>query len=646
MTNENLRYIPPLIGALVIAILPHLERLPLWIIAWCAVMWGYRLLSLKYRWPLPGKWARLGLTLAGLAGLLVTFSDSLGPIAYLSLLAVMAAIKPFETSSHRDRMIMVFLAYFIVITGLFQSESLMMILYMLLSVGFTTAVLVRINDNRRKFSAQLKLAGLLLAQALPLMAILFLLFPRLQGSVFGLSRLQTATTGFSDSLRPGSVSRLAENEAVAFRVTFADDEVPSRPLYWRGVVFQQYDGRGWQVAERVPELPEWTGGPDPVEYEVSIEPHNNRWLFALDLPAESPRWTKLRADYTLRTIRPVRNKHHYRMTSYTNYRADQPRGLVEPAGRLPDEGNPGARGLARQLAGEADSVEDKVQKVLDYFREEDFVYTLNPPPLGNNFMDDFLLESRQGYCEHYASALAFLMRVVGVPARVVGGYLGGEANPYSDYLIIRQSHAHAWVEIWQKEKGWIRVDPTAAVAPGRISGGRRGGPGGDGSGGFFLPLLSQLQLRWDAVSTAWEEWFTGYSQAEQQSLLERLGLARRGWSSLISLLGLLIGLLILVSAIYLKIHFSTRRGRADPVRRSYLKFCGKLARRGLVKDPAVGPRDFAELVARQRPDLAGPVDRITGLYVRLRFQENPEPGTLAEFKKEVRAFHPSRVKKG
>ncbi|MFW6237580.1 MAG: DUF4129 domain-containing transglutaminase family protein, partial [Desulfosudaceae bacterium] len=302
------------------------------------------------------------------------------------------------------------------------------------------------------------------------------------------------------------------------------------------------------------------------------------------------------------------------------------------------------RELARELAGEADTVEDKVQRVLAYFRGRDFVYTLRPPSLGNNPVDAFLTQNRRGYCEHYASAFAFLMRAMDVPARVVGGYLGGETNPYGDYLLVRQNHAHVWVEVWQADRGWVRVDPTAAVAPERISGDEEDGAAA-GSGEFsFGAMARQLQLRWDALSTAWEEWFTGYSHLEQRELLERLGLNRPGGWRILILAGLLIVLLILVCALLLLVYFLPRRSRRtpDPVGRWYRKFCGRLARIGLAREPAAGPRDFAAQVAAQRPDLAATVHRITDLYVQLRYAPESDPAALSRFKKAVRRFRPAR----
>lgn len=641
MTDQH-RYMPPIIGALVVAILPHLTRLPFWVIAWCAVMWGYMLLSLHSGWYRPGKWLSGTLTITGLTGVFLTYNSyRFGPDAFLGLLAVMAAIKPFETRSHRDRMIVVFLAYFIVITGLFQSETLLMTVYMVISVFITTATLVRINRISGNYRADLKQAGRIVGQAIPLMVVLFLVFPRIEGSFFNLSRLNMAHTGFSDVLRPGSVTRLAENTAVAFRATF-DDPIPAKNmLYWRGIVFDRFDGRQWHAAEGVPLLWHHPEGEASVSYSINLEPHNRHWLFALDLPRTSPRWANLRADYTLRAYRPVRRAVNYRMTSVTDYRARSPRETIDKYRLLPPQGNPLARELAVRVAGNAQSVEEKVDRLMAFFRNRDFTYTLQPPPLGDNPIDTFVTRTRSGYCEHYASAFAYMMRALDVPARVVGGYLGGEINPYGNYLVVRQSNAHAWVEVWEKNLGWKRVDPTTAVAPERVSGDTGDNQARDTAINSLDSMIRIVQLRWDAVSTAWQKWFTGYSFEQQQALLKRLGLAVGTWAGTLKLLAAALILVILFTAgfaVYFFITTETRRN--DAVARGYRKFLRKLSRRGIEKRPAQGPADFAREVCRKRPDLAETVDEITRLYIRLRFEKMKQGNALSRFRKAVGNFRP------
>ncbi|MEZ4567996.1 MAG: DUF3488 domain-containing protein, partial [Desulfobacterales bacterium] len=278
----------PIITALVVAIFPHITRLPVWITLWCACMWGYLLFAVKYRWPRPGKNLRRFLTVAGFAGLMLTYQRHLGQDAYIGLLAVMAALKPFEMETHRDRMITVFLAYFIVITSLFLSETLAITLYMFFSVTITTAVLIRINDPKGRFKQHLKLSGLMMVQAIPLMVALFFLFPRIQGSLFGFSLSNSARSGFSDILAPGGVASLVESDEVAFRAVFDGPIPPASALYWRGIVFQNFDGRRWrpdkEVAVSTPSMAE----PGTIGYTVALEPHDQRWLFALEMPATVP----------------------------------------------------------------------------------------------------------------------------------------------------------------------------------------------------------------------------------------------------------------------------------------------------------------------------------------------------------------------
>ncbi|MCF8037635.1 MAG: DUF3488 and transglutaminase-like domain-containing protein, partial [Desulfobacteraceae bacterium] len=442
--SEERKYIPALAAALIVAVFPHALQLPLWIVAWCTGLWGYLLASLRFGWPRPNRPVRIVLALIGIAGLLATYSTRLGPEAYIGLLAVMAALKPFESSTHRDRMITVFIAYFIIISSLLQTETFTITLYMFFSVLVTTAALVRINNPYGGYRADLKRAGILLGQAIPLMIILFLLFPRMHGSLFGMRQVGQARSGFSEQLSPGSISSLVKNDAAAFRAEFKGRIPPPDQLYWRGVVFSRLENGSWHRPERVPKRSEPLRGQNPVDYTISIEPHNDQWIFALDVPARAPaKWrTTFYRDFTIKSRRTISRKRRYEMRSYPGQKPGTSDWGVDAARRLPKEGNPRTRELAAQLAKGAGNVSQIVGRGLKYLEDGEFVYTLNPPLLGDNPMDAFLFESRRGYCEHYASAFAYLMRAAGVPARIVGGYLGGQRNPYASYLVIRQSDAH------------------------------------------------------------------------------------------------------------------------------------------------------------------------------------------------------------
>jgi transglutaminase-like putative cysteine protease len=614
-------------------------------------MWGYLLLSLRSGWPVPGKAIRRVLTAIGLGGLLLTYSVRLGPDAFLGLLAIMAALKPFEMHSHRDRMVTVFVAYFIVITSLFQSETLAITLYMFVSVCVTTAVLVRINDPKGRFRENLKTAAVIMAQAIPLMVVLFLLFPRIQGSLFGLSMMGKAKSGFSDFMSPGSVSMLVEDDSTAFRAEFDGPMPPPELRYWRGIVFENFDGRRWSVEKRTPETRVLPPGRQPSAYTIHLEPHRAKWLFALEMPADIPRSAILYADNTLRSRYSVHKTLRYFLTSNTRYEAatenpDHLRHLVS----LPEDNNPFTVQLARKITQNAAGTDEMINRTLDYFSKGGFVYTLKPPILGRHPVDSFLFESKKGYCEHYASAFAVMMRAAGVPARIVGGYLGGEANPYGNFLVVRQTDAHAWVEVWHSEKGWLRVDPTGAVAPERITSGMEASlAAGEVPGGVMRQYLGgltniydQIWFGWEAINARFNAWFEGYSYEQQRALLEKIGITAGNWAASMKALALLLLLLVLATAGV--ISFVVLRPPArkpDAVRKYYTRFYEKLDRAGLPRKSDIGPLDYAAFVSKKRPDLARRMDEITGLYIRLRYQDQPPRVVLADFIKKIKAFTPN-----
>lgn len=646
--NEPHKTVFPILAALVVAIFPHIGRLPPWIIFWCVIMWGYILLSFRFNWPRPGKNLRRVLTIIGILGLLFTFSRRLDQDAYLGLLAVMAALKPFEMETHRDRMITVFLAYFIVITSLFLSETLLITIYMFMSVVVTTAVLIRINDPGGRFTANLKLSALIMAQALPVMLLLFFLFPRIEGSLFGLWFSSAAKSGFSDSLSPGGVAMLVENDAVAFRVSFEGETPSASLLYWRGIVFSDFDGRGWHAQRHAHESRTLPKGQNPISYTVTLEPHHYRWLFVLEMPAKTLRLAAFLNDYTLRTPRPVSRQTQYEMTSYTRYHTGpEDEKTLRQCILLPENSNPRARQLAAEITADASTAVEKADQVFNFFRDNGFTYTLEPPRLGRHSVDDFIFASRRGYCEHYASAFAFMMRAVKVPARIVGGYLGGEINPYANYLIVRQLDAHAWVEIWDTENGWIRVDPTAAVAPDRISEGMRSVLSAGGAAGFFERLgglssfFYQARMGWDAINTGWRAFFEGYSHEVQRALLEKIGIRSGVLAASFKAMLLMVALAGMIIGGYAWFFLRPPRRKPDAVQKYYARYCEKLARAGFARKPDQGPIDYMQLVLKNRPDLQKQVVPITDLYVRLRYRDQAAEGDLAAFVEKVRKFDPA-----
>ena len=648
--DDSRQYLPSLLMALFAAILPHVPVLPSWVIVWCALNWGYILFCVSRSRPLPGRPARIGLAVVGILSLLVTYHTRIDSSAYISLLAVMSAIKPFEVSTHRDRMVTLFLAYFIVIAGVLENDSLFMIFYMFASVLVTTAVLIRINDPGRGLRAHFRTGAVIMGQALPVMLVLFFLFPRLDGSLVGITRSDTGVSGFSGELSPGSVSGLVEDDRVAFRVEFDGDIPGFRDQYWRGITFVRFDGKAWHRQQRPASLGtplDETGKRSG--YRVILEPHRSRWLFLLDYPVSAPGDSTLHEDFTALSDAPIHRTRRYNAVSRLRGHTGSTPFPGSDFISLPGSGNPKSRDLAARFLELRPEPEQVAEAILDYFRSQDFIYTLQPQRAGSHPVDDFLFDSREGYCEHYASAFAFLMRAAGIPARVVGGYLGGEVNPYGNYLIVRQSHAHAWVEVWSPAQGWFRVDPTLAVAPGRADGGLEGALSPEEFSGLtqrylrpFSSFISQVRFGLDAFSMQWEARFRSYSYEQQREILDRIGIGYTRRSGAVKLLGAGVVLVFLLFFGYLAFHLRSKAKKPDTVKKFYLVFLEKLARAGVSRDCGTGPLDFAKEAARRRPDLADSIREITDLYINLRYSADPGEDTFYRFRDSVKSFDPQR----
>ena len=637
--------IPLHLAALAIALLPHIPRLPPWVVFWCAIAWGYMLAVAKFHRPMPGKALRLFLTLGGVLAVLLYNGFSLDRYSSVSLLWIMASIKPMEIRTYRDEMVTIFLNYFLAIACLFFSSSFSVGLYMLFSICVTTAVLIHIHQSRHRFKGSLGLSATLILKALPFTLILFMVFPRMDGSLWGMRSPATAQSGFSDRLMPGSVTRLVRNKAIAFRAEF-DGRIPAPDrLYWRGLVFWLFDGQSWQHSKNSLYVHPRLKGKDLVGYTITLEPHNQRWLFALDLPYKFGYRALLLSDYTLTSRWIIRQRIQYRATSYLAYNTGPLLTLESAALQIPWDTNPRAAALARGWRAEATSPAGVVQAALGYFKSNDFSYSLNPPPLGVDAIDDFLFKTRKGYCEHYASAFAYLMRAAGIPARVVAGYLGGELNPYGNYLIIRQSDAHVWVEVWLPGKGWMRIDPTLSVAPARGAQGAAAAlPAEERSDllSFYGETYGlKLALGWDAINNQWNKWVLGYSNYSQRSLFAKIGLKTGTWTGRAKIMILVSGTIsVLFLLLFFRIKGRRPPGTIDYTQQVYLKFCQKLDRVGVARRPSQGPLDYAETAIALRNDLKASILDIVKLYISLRYAGNDSKDDVRRLKVLVRQFRP------
>jgi protein-glutamine gamma-glutamyltransferase len=584
LTHDRLYW---LLASITIVLAPHFARLPVWVTGLFVVMAAWRLGAARMRWRMPPAWVRGLAALIGLIAVGVEFRAWGGQEAGTAMLVVMMSLKFTETVRKRDGLVILMIGYVLVIANFLYSQSILTGVYMLAAVWLVTATLLHLTHPTGGIPARerFRQAGVLLAQALPLAALLFVLFPRVPGPLWGMPGGQSAITGLTDRMEPGSIAQLSQSNAVAFRVTFDGPVPPNQVLYWRGPVLRAFDGRAWEQGTPTPTdgfMFEPVGS--AVEYEVALEPHRHRWLFALDLPAERPPGTVATRTFQLLVDGDrVRERLLYRMRSHVGYRTgpDATQFEVYLASQLPAAGNPRSRQLAARLAAEHADPRDLIDAMLFMFRRDEYFYTLSPPLLGRDAVDGFLFETRRGFCEHYAGALAFVARAAGIPARVVLGYLGGEYNPVGDYLIVRQQDAHAWTEVYLADEGWVRVDPTAAVAPQRIEGGLDTLDALEGLTGAALrqmPLFNRLWLRWDDLNNRWNLFVLSYDRQAQQALLARAGFDDADYGTLVALLAVLVGAMMGALALWLLWQVRPLRVR-DPAVRLYLKLQRLLERR-------------------------------------------------------------------
>lgn len=637
-----------LTGALTLVVLPHVPRMPLWVIGTFLVLALWRLAGALRGTRLPGRLTRLLLQVVLVGGIYLEYGTIMGRAAGIALLIGLVGMKLLETRDQRDAYIGVLLAYFLVITNFLYSQSIPTGVYMFLVVVVTTTTLIRLVTDPAHMDprSSLRLGGGMLLQAVPLMLVLFLLFPRIPGPLWGLPEDSVnAVTGLSETMSPGDISRLSQSGAVAFRVRFDDPPPPPPQLYWRGPVMWDTDGRRWAVGEslRVPS-PRLSRGDDVVRYTVTLEPHNQPWLLLLDLPMELPPGSELGADLVAHREKRVTSRLRYPAASALDSRIESAHAsALERALALPADSHPRARALARRWAEAAATPEAIIARALDHFTSGDFAYTLQPPLLPGDPVDEFLFDTRRGFCEHYATAFTVLMRAAGLPARVVAGYQGGEPNPVDDYWIVRQRDAHAWAEVWLDERGWVRVDPTAAVAPSRVELGMDDAlppprPAiiglGEANVEQLYELMRRLRFGWDAVNNWWNQWVLGYGQGRQLSFLKRFGIDAGDWRQLG--IGLLITVGLALGGVAVWLIHRGRRSR-DRVRRLYDRLCRKLARRGLHCRPTEGPIHLGQRAAARWPQARGELEAIIAEYVGLRYGQG---GNLQELARRVRRFRP------
>ena len=662
--------LPSLLASLFLTLLPLIGQVPVWTLLLFGVCTGWRYWLEKRDLPLPPLILRLLLFVPVAFLILRTYGSHPNATGMLAFLIALLSLKVLELRSLRDFTIVALLGYFMVLSALFYEQSFALCLYLAAVVLLNASALIRCHGGVRSFWPSVRLALGMGLQALPLVVLLFVIFPRVQGNFLrGLGTGNKGQTGMSDHLQPGSFSSLAQSNELAFRALIVSSKpLTQGQLYWRGLVLEVCEqSMSWRGALQptIPVTPERTVAPgDLIEQTITLLPTGDHWLFALDRPAGMLPSGSVRADYlrtqTLHDSSAVDGRINYNVYSSLNLPSSEKLSEYERRLdlRLPNDQNPRALELARIWRGKAHSDEEIIQQAAHFFRTGRFSYTLNPGLLPSEApLDYFLFTSRRGFCEHYAAAYSTLMRAAGIPSRIVLGYQGGEFNQFGKRYVILQSDAHAWSEVWLEGRGWVRQDPTGFVAPDRVSYGMENYAAMDGalSPEMRLERLSALnsgpwrwlvhngsQL-WDAADEQWNLLILGYDQNTQITLLEKLGIGNMSGVGETALVVAAAFAILGLAAAAVQLFERSAPNAHDPVRRLYERFCGKLARRaGLRRAVAEGPLDFARRAAAAVPSAQADIARITDLYVASRYARDGGRSLVETLREAVRRFRVPR----
>jgi transglutaminase-like putative cysteine protease len=596
------------------------------------------------------KTLRITVTLVMIALVVLNLRSLSGLASGASLLVAMITAKLFEIRRRRDWYFICGATLFLLLAACLDAQQLWRLPLYALNFWLIGATLHGLGAGSEPLSAArlMRSAGRKLLLAMPLALLLFLIFPRLPGAFWALPQTEQATTGLSDEMTPGGISDLSESDATALRVRFEAEPPPPQLRYWRGPVLHEFDGYTWRrgPALNAPAPPLNYAG-EAIRYEVTLEPNKYRTLVALEhVKPPSAQFALLSSDYQLFGPHPENTPISYALESYTEAFSSEP---LNPLARridtsLPARRNPRTLELAQRMrAGVADD-RAYIDAVLNLFRTGGFTYTLTPPLLDLDSVDSFLFGTRQGFCGHYASAFVTLMRAAGIPSRVVTGYQGGDWNSVGRYLTVRQSHAHAWAEVWLAGQGWVRVDPTGVVAPQRLTRDLYEllGFGAQGAAARLrgAPWIGHLVQSWEAMNAWWQDEVVGFNFIKQSNFLNSLGLHPEDWRSVAIVLGAGSALWFAWLAWTLRAQWSVRP--RDPLARAWLLLGRKLGRLGLARGAHEGPIAWSERVAGQRPDLAAQLSPLMRRYAELRYGADADPAQVNAFRRAVRALRLKR----
>jgi len=627
---------------------PHLSRFPIWTTLLIVILFLWRLIAIKKTARLAPKWLIFIIGLASFIGVFLQFGTVFGQTAGSTILSILLALKLHESLSRRDYMFLICLSFFIIVTNFLFSQSIPTIIFMLFSVLILIISMLTINQDSApiNFTFKLKFSTKLLLQSLPLMIILFVFFPRISGPLWQLpNEKRSAKTGLSDSMSPGNISELIQSNEMAFRVKF-DTAIPAQnTLYWRALVLWYFDGNTWEKGNTNPSPIShfYTIKNTTARYTITMQPHYKNWLYALDLPSTIPNNIIYTNNFTLRSQQTITGLYQYTISSSLQYYStDSITPWEKSAGlKIPLNTNPETIKLGKKLAQQYNSNEEIINHVLQNFTHQNFYYTLKPPlTLGFNAVDQFLFQTKRGFCEHYASSFALLMRAAGIPARVVLGFQGGAINPLNNVLAVRNSNAHAWTEVWLKDKGWVRIDPTAAVAPERVEQNLNEALDSNETRPFHMQintgLIKDILLYWDVIDNQWMQWIVGYNNKLQQQFLEKLFNKKIALSD--KILFMVLGVIAIALILALFIFKPYRKNKQEPITKLYRKFCKKLAAKGVIRLAHEGPMDYAKKAARELPAFKDSIFLISRLYIKIRYETSHTDKQFNQLKYHIKNF--------
>ncbi len=646
-----------------LVIVPHAGHLPVWLIAIGVGVVMTQLSLLRRRLGLAHRWVERSIQLliffGGVAGAYVSYRSSLGLEFYASFLLLCLIAKLMEVKARRDVYVVLTLALFVTASLFLFSQSLSTGLWAFAAVLGVLYAMIAENDEHTGVGRTRSLL-LICAQAVPLLIILFLFFPRLPPLWSIKAAGGAGKTGMSESMSPGDLASLGQSTELAFRAIFAKGQTPPKSqLYWRGLVLSSFDGRTWTQATSPSssamnywagqDLPQWLqqsitlNSQTPTEYKIIMQPTQREWLFSLSLAIPKTRGTALTRDYVVQSNSAISNRQTIELLRFDAKTIDMNLSaqVLQQSLQLPTGSNPQAREFATALFARMNGDPERyAQAVMGWIRQQNFAYTLEPPRLSGQRIDQFLFQTRRGFCEHYSSAFTFLMRAAGVPARVVVGYQGGTTGRDKESLVIRQMDAHAWTEVWLAGRGWVRFDPTAAIAPERIERGMNqltqdnSALFGEGAAAQLrynqFKLLGQVREWADYADYLWQRDIVGFDQDKQSNkLFEWLGIR-----SMTAQLLTMFGLFATVVALIVGVIWWRRRKQWHPIDLPIVILSKRLAKQGLSRESHEGVLTWLERLATE-PVYRSHAEQVAHVYQQLRYAEQVDDQLLSTLQQLV-----------